>query len=639
MSETRSKEHLDFQAEAKQVLDLMIHAVYSNKDVFLRELVSNASDALDKLRLESLTNEALRDAVQSPAINLERDAEKRTLSVSDNGIGMTKDEMIRYLGTIAKSGTKEFLRLLKEAGRGGDPEALIGQFGVGFYSSFMVADRVTVISRKAGTDEAWKWESEGDGGFTLEPAERESFGTTVTLHLRPADEEDGLRDYTDEWVLKEIVRKYSDFVAYPIRLGGETLNSMKAIWARPKSEVKDTDYDEFYRHISHDWNPPLKRIAWKAEGTVTFDALLFIPSKAPLDLFIRDVDRGLQLYVKRVFIKGDCRELLPDYLRFIRGVVDSEDLSLNMSREILQQNRQMELIQTGLTRRVLSALDEMRTTDPQSYRTFWKEFGRVLKEGLFLDGKNREKILELCLFKSSISGDEWVSLEEAASRVTGDRKEIFYLLGEDRSVLEKSPVLEAFRSRGIEVLFMTDPVDEIWLQAVDGFRDYRLRDAARGDLDLESPSEKETGRKERDEAEKRLRPLMDYLKNRLASSIREVRLSGRLTDSPACLVQDERDPSPQFAKVLASLGREAPQTQRILEINPAHPIIAGMAKMLEEAPASPTLEAYAELLYGIAALAEGSLPQDAPGFSRKLADFLREKVDSKNDSRKDVLPE
>lgn len=639
MSETRSKEHLDFQAEAKQVLDLMIHAVYSNKDVFLRELVSNASDALDKLRLESLTNEALRDAVQSPAINLERDAEKRTLSVSDNGIGMTKDEMIRYLGTIAKSGTKEFLRLLKEAGRGGDPEALIGQFGVGFYSSFMVADRVTVISRKAGSDEAWKWESEGDGGFTLEPAERESFGTTVTLHLRPADEEDGLRDYTDEWVLKEIVRKYSDFVAYPIRLGGETLNSMKAIWARPKSEVKDTDYDEFYRHISHDWNPPLKRIAWKAEGTVTFDALLFIPSKAPLDLFIRDVDRGLQLYVKRVFIKGDCRELLPDYLRFIRGVVDSEDLSLNMSREILQQNRQMELIQTGLTRRVLSALDEMRTTDPQSYRTFWKEFGRVLKEGLFLDGKNREKLLELCLFKSSISGDEWVSLEEAASRVTGERKEIFYLLGEDRSVLEKSPVLEAFRSRGIEVLFMTDPVDEIWLQAVDGFRDYRLRDAARGDLDLESPSEKEKGQKERDEAEKRLRPLMDYLKNRLASSIREVRLSGRLTDSPACLVQDERDPSPQFAKVLASLGREAPQTQRILEINPAHPIIAGMAKMLDEAPASRTLEAYAELLYGIAALAEGSLPQDAPGFSRRLADFLREKVDSKNDSRKDVLPE
>ncbi len=639
MSEVRSREHLDFQAEAKQVLDLMIHAVYSNKDVFLRELVSNASDALDKLRLESLTNESLRDAVQSPAITLERDREKRTLSVSDNGIGMTKDEMIRYLGTIAKSGTREFLRLLKEAGRGSDPEALIGQFGVGFYASFMVADRVTVVSRKAGTDEAWKWESEGDGGYTLEPAERDGFGTTVTLHLRPADEEDGLKDYTEEWVLKEIVRKYSDFVAYPIRLGNETLNSMKAIWARPRSEVLDADYDEFYRHISHDWNPPLKRIAWKAEGAVTFDALLFIPSKAPLDLFIRDVDRGLQLYVKRVFIKGDCRELLPDYLRFVRGVVDSEDLSLNMSREILQQNRQMELIQAGLTRRILSALEEMRSTEPQSYRTFWKEFGRVLKEGLFLDGKNREKLLELCLFKSSISGDEWVSLEEAASRVTGERKEIFYLLGEDRSVLEKSPVLEAFRSRGIEVLFMTDPVDEIWLQAVDGFRGFRLRDAAKGELDFESGPGDQAGRKEREEAEKHLRPLMDYLKNRLSSSIREVRLSGRLTDSPACLVQDERDPSPQFAKVLASLGREAQQALRVLEINPGHPIVEGMAEMLEESPASPALESYAELLYGIAALAEGSLPQDAPGFSRKLAAFLGERVRPGKESRKDALPE
>lgn len=639
MSEGRTKEHLSFQAEAKQVLDLMIHAVYSNKDVFLRELVSNASDALDKLRLEALTNDALRDAVQAPAITIERDVQSRTLSVSDNGIGMTKEEMVRFLGTIAKSGTKEFLRILKESGRGNDPEALIGQFGVGFYASFMVADRVTVTSRKAGTDEAWKWESEGDGGYSLEPAERAGSGTTVTLSLRPADEEDGLRDYTDEWVLKEIVRKYSDFVAYPIRFGEETLNSMKAIWARPKSEVKDADYDEFYRHVSHDWNPPLKRIAWKAEGTVTFDALLFIPSKAPLDLFIRDVDRGLQLYVKRVFIKSDCRELLPDYLRFIRGVVDSEDLSLNMSREILQQNRQMELIQAGLTRRILSTLEEMRSSDPESYRTFWREFGRVLKEGLFLDGKNREKLLELCLFKSSISGEEWVTLEEAASRLADGRKEIFYLVGEDRSVLERSPILEAFRSRGIEVLFMTDPVDEIWLQAVDGFREFGLRDAGKGDLDLESEAEKEKAREVRDAAEKSLRPLMDYLKNRLSERVRDVRLSGRLTDSPACLVQDERDPSPQFARVLASLGRDVPHSRPVLELNPGHPIIRGMSDLLEKAPASPALEAYAELLCGMAALAEGSLPQDAPGLSRRLAELLEEKVGSARDSRTEVLPE
>ena len=626
MSESEKKQHHSFQAEARQVLDLMIHAVYSNKDVFLRELVSNASDALDKLRLESLTNEALAGEVQAPGIAIEPNSEGRILSVSDNGIGMSKDDLVLFLGTIAKSGTKEFLRFLKDSGRGSDPEALIGQFGVGFYASFMVADKVSVVSRKAGTDEAWKWESEGDGGYTLEPAERGSSGTTVTLHLRPADEEEGIKDYTDEWVLKEIVRQYSDFVAYPIRMGEETLNSMKAIWARPKSEVKDSDYDEFYRHVSHDWNPPLKRIAWKAEGSVTFDALLFIPSKAPLDLFIRDVDRGLQLYVKRVFIKGDCRELLPDYLRFIRGVVDSEDLSLNMSREILQQSRQMELIRTGLTRRILSTLEEMRNGDPGNYRTFWKEFGRVLKEGLFLDGKNREKLLELCLFKSSISGEEWVTLDEAASRLPEGRKEIYYLLGEDRSVLEQSPVLEAFRSRGIEVLFMTDPVDEIWLQAVDGFKVFGLRDAAKGEIDLASGEEKEKAREERTVAEARFRPLMDFLKNRLSTSVREVRLSRRLTDSPACLVHDERDPSPQFARVLASLGQEAPQTRRILELNPEHAIVRGMERLYGDDPANAALEAYAELLYGAAALAEGSLPEDAPSLSKRLSALLVERM-------------
>lgn len=639
MSENRAKQHHSFQAEARQVLDLMIHAVYSNKDVFLRELVSNASDALDKLRLESLTDEALAGSVQEPGITIERNPEGRVLAVSDNGIGMTRDEMILFLGTIAKSGTKEFLHFLKDSGRGSDPEALIGQFGVGFYASFMVASRVSVVSRKAGTDEAWKWESEGDGGYSLEPAERASAGTTVTLHLRPADEEDGIKDYTDEWVLKEIVRQYSDFVAYPIRMGEETLNSMKAIWARPKAEVKDSDYDEFYRHVSHDWNPPLKRIAWKAEGSVTFDALLFIPSKAPLDLFIRDVDRGLQLYVKRVFIKGDCRELLPDYLRFVRGVVDSEDLSLNMSREILQQSRQMELIRTGLTRRILSTLEETRTGDPASYRTFWKEFGRVLKEGLFLDGKNREKLLELCLFKSSISGEEWVTLDEAASRLLENRKEIFYLVGENRSVLEQSPVLEAFRSRGIEVLFMTDPVDEIWLQAVDGFKGLSLRDAAKGEIDLENGEEKEKTQEERTAAEARFRPLMDYLKNRLSASVREVRLSRRLTDSPACLVHDERDPSPQFARVLASLGQEAPQSRRILELNPQHPIVRGMENLLGDESAKAALEAYAELLYGVAALSEGSLPEDAPALSRRLSALLADRIAPGESSPSRVLQE
>jgi molecular chaperone HtpG len=339
-----------------------------------------------------------------------------------------------------------------------------------------------------------------------------------------------------------------------------------------------------------------------------------------------------------VFIKGDCRELLPDYLRFIRGVVDSEDLSLNMSREILQQSRQMEMIRSGLVRRVLSTLEEMKNREPENYRTFWKEFGRVLKEGLFSDEKNREKLLELCLFKSSISGEEWVTLDEALSRIPEGRKEIFCLPGEDRAVLEQSPVLEVFRSRGIEVLFLTDPVDEIWLEAVDGFKGARLRDAAKGDLDLETEEEKEKGREKRSAAEGSLSPLMDFLKNSLSASVREVRLSGRLTDSPACLVQDEQDPSPQFARMLAAMGREAPQSRRILELNPGHPIVKALQSLHEKSPADPVLGGYAQLLYGMASLAEGSLPENAPGISRKLSEFLEERLGSAAEKTADELP-
>src|SRR6185295_8549172 len=452
-------ERHEFQTEVRQLLDLMIHSLYSRKDIFLRELISNASDALDKVRFEAITRPELTPAGELE-IRLEADAAARTLSVWDNGIGMTREDVVQNIGTIARSGTREFLQAVREQ-KGQIAPELIGQFGVGFYSSFMVADRITLVTRKAGETTATRWESSGDG-YELAEAERESAGTTVTLHLKPKDEEDGLRDYTDAHVLRDIVKQYSDFVGYPVRVKGETLNSMKAIWARPKEEVSEEQYREFYKHLTHDWNDPLEHVLVRVEGTVEARALLYIPSKAPLDLFMRDARRGVQLYVKRVFIMDDWEALLTPWLRFVRGVVASDDLSLNVSREILQKDRQIQAIRKHLARRLLGALKELKEQRVQKYRTFWTEFGAVLKEGLVGLDENQNRILELVLAPSTQG--ELTALADYVGRMKEGQDAIYYMTAATQSAAERSPHLEAFRDKGFEVLFFTDPVDELSLR-------------------------------------------------------------------------------------------------------------------------------------------------------------------------------
>jgi molecular chaperone HtpG len=611
-------ETLEFQAEARQLLHLMVHSIYSNKDIFLRELISNASDALDKLRLA-----VLRDGLEADAsdlhIDIVADKDARTLTVRDNGIGMTRDEVVSLIGTIAKSGTAEMLRQLKESGA--DSRELIGQFGVGFYSTFMVADRVTLLSRKAGTEDATRWESDGQGTYTLEDVEA-PVGTSVTVHLRPADEEDALYDYTDDPKIKGIVKKYSDFISFPIRLNGaeEPVNSMKALWARPRSEVADEEYHEFYRHISHDWTDPLEIINMRAEGTFEYEALLFLPSRAPHDLFQRDGRRGLQLYVKRVFIAEDSRELMPDYLRFVKGVVDAADLSLNISREILQQDRHIQMIRRRLVKKVLSTIKDMQTAAPEKYATLWREFGRAIKEGLLSDADNQRQILDVATFAST-AGDQPTTLADYVSRMKEGQTEIYYLTGETRSQVENSPHMEAFKAQGYEVLLLTDPVDEIWVEAVPDYDGRKLQSIARGAVDLPSAGEEQDEAQEGDFA-----PLLGFLSETLSEQVKEVRLSHRLTTSPACLVSDADDITPTLEKMYRAMGQAVPPVKRILEVNPAHPLVGGLRTAYADRSGDPALPETAELLYGTALLAEGGDLPDPARFAKLLADRLARTV-------------
>jgi molecular chaperone HtpG len=614
-------ERHQFQAEVREVLDLMVHSLYSHKDIFLRELISNASDALDKIRFEALSRPELVSA-DEPAITLEVDAAARTLTVSDNGIGMSRSEVAESLGTIARSGTREFLRAAREAKAAGAPE-LIGQFGVGFYASFMVADRITVVTRRAGTEEATRWESTGDGAYTLAPAERAAAGTTVTLALKPADEEDGLRDYTQAWVLKEIVKRYSDFVTYPIRLAGETLNSMKAIWARGRDEVTEEEHREFYKHISHDWNDPLEHLSVHIEGGFEARALLYIPSKAPFDLHDRDGGRrGLSLYVKRVFIMDDWRDLLPPYLRFVRGVVSSDDLSLNVSREILQKDRQVQAIRKYLVRRLLASLKEMKEQRPERYRTFWAEFGAVLKEGLLGLDEDQDKLLELVL-AASTDGPTETSLAEYVGRMKEGQPGIYYLTAVSREAADRSPHLEAFRARGYEVLFFLDPIDELWLRLRREVEGKPLVSVTHGTADLGA---REEGTEEAPAAERaeRFKDLLFALRAALQDEVKDVRLTERLTSSPACLVGETGDLSPHLEALLRRSGREVPKTKRVLELNPAHPLVARLEAFHAAHPADERFRRYALLLHGQAILAEGGTLPDPAGFSRQLSELLLE---------------
>ena len=599
----------EFRAEVQQLLDLMVHSLYSNKDIFLRELISNASDALDRLRFEELKS------TSEGAITLVADAEARTLTISDNGIGMTKDEVIQNLGTIAHSGTKAFLAKLKEGEAKADAPEMIGQFGVGFYSSFMVASEVEVVTRRAGEDTSTRWVSTGDGGYTLEDAQRDEPGTTITLKLKDVDEDNHIKDYTEEWVLKDIVKRYSDFVAYPVKLGDDTLNSQKAIWAKNKSDVTDEEYNEFYRHISHDWNPPLAHIPVKIEGTFEAQALLYLPEQAPFDMYHPEMKRGVQLYVKRVFIMDECKELIPAYLRFVKGVVDAQDLSLNVSREILQRDRQITVIRKQLVKKVFDKLDEIKKEDIDKYTAFWSQFGGALKEGLVSgDTKEQSRVLDLMLARST-KDDKPTSLADYVSRMPEGQEAIYFLAGPSLEAVKRSPHLEAFAAKGYEVLYFTDPIDEIWLARGLQYDDKPFTSVGKGDVELSSEDDREEKTREH-------KDLLTAIRSYLQEDVKEVRLSGRLTSSAACLVGDEGDLTPQMEKLMKQLGQDVPKTKRILELNPDHAVLTRLQKIYDEDKGSKDLETFSKLLYGQSVLAEGGTLEDPAEFATLVSELM-----------------
>jgi len=637
-----NKEAFQFQAETKQLLDLMIHSLYTNKEIFLRELISNASDAIDRLRFEALMSPEILEGDEKFEIRLETDPKAKTLTISDNGIGMSRQEVVNNIGTIAKSGTRELREMVKEGAPEGALAELIGQFGVGFYSSFMVADKVTLTTRRAGEEGATLWESTGDGYYTLGEASRDGRGTSITLHLKPADPESGLDDFTDKWILARIIKRYSDFVSYPIIYKDEreevendqqgeatksanstiviedkVLNSMKPIWTRSPEEVSETEYAEFYRHISHDWTEPLETISLKAEGRSEYQALLFIPSKAPYDLYYHGAECGLRLYAKRVMIMEQCESLVPRYLRFVKGIVDSADLPLNISRQMLQQDRHITQVRKWLTKKVLGVLEQMYEQRKEKYLTLWGQFGKALKEGASSDYENKDRIVPILLFESSNDPEKLTTLKEYVGRMKEDQSEIFYLTGESRSVVENSPHLEAFKEKGYEVLFFIDPVDELLVQSLPEFEGKKLKSVGKGRVKLEADDEQELKKQEEEHA-----GLLDFLQKKLDTYVKQVRLTNRLTASPVCLVVEEHDYSPQLERLLQKGKGGGPKQRRVLELNPQHQIFTRLVERHRANGDDPRLSDYAELLFGYALLAEGSELPDPVRFNALLAEMM-----------------
>ena len=620
-------EKMEFQSEAKQVLELMINSVYSNPGIFVRELISNASDAIDKLRIESLSRTELAEYAKNGRIDITIDKKAGTLTFSDNGIGMDRDELVSYLGTIARSGTGEFIRAMQEAKNGINSD-LIGQFGVGFYSSFIAADKVTVETLKAGGSESWKWESTGDGTYTIDRGSRTTQGSAITLHMKKEekkdDEHDIAKDYLSEWTLRGIIKEYSDFVTYPIYLNDtekekkddekeEPVNSMKALWTRPQKEISDEEFNDFYRHISHDWENPLEHIYYKAEGTSEFRALLFIPSRPPMDLFYQDGKHGVQLYIRRVFIMNDCKDLIPEYMRFIKGVVDSEDLSLNVSREMLQQDRQTAQIKSSLVKKILDTLRKMQKEQPDSYNKFWQTFGVVLKEGIISDLRHREEIMKLCLFDLS-EGDK-TTIEDYLVNMPAGQDKIYYLAGSSLKNLKNSPKLEAFRKKGIKVLLLGDPVDEIWVNHARKFDKYDFISAAAEDLMLP-----EGGKEEKKDSEIEKVGLVKKLKEALGSLVEDVKVSDRLVDSPVCFVQKGEEISPQMRNLFRSMGQEVPEEKRVMEINPDNALIKKIADESEKPDFNA--EDWSNLLMGLASIADGEPVADGQKFTNLVSKLL-----------------
>ncbi|MFT5593696.1 MAG: molecular chaperone HtpG [Oceanicoccus sp.] len=621
---TAQKETLGFQTEVKQMLHLMIHSLYSNKEIFLRELISNASDACDKLRFEALNDDSLFENDPDIRVNIEFDAVANTVTISDNGIGMNRDEVIENLGTIAKSGTSAFLQKLS-----GDEKKdahMIGQFGVGFYSSFIVADKVEVLTRRAGVDakEAILWTSAGEGDFTIEVSEKADRGTQITLHLKTDEKE-----FADGFRLRNLVKKYSDHIAVPVQMlkehtgedeasveaEWESVNSAKALWVRSKSDVKDEEYQEFYKHIAHDYEDSLTWSHNKVEGKLEYTSLLYVPKRPPFDLWNREGNRGLKLYVQRVFIMDDAEQFLPPYLRFIKGVVDSNDLPLNVSREILQENASITSMRTALTKRILDMLKKLAKKDPEQYQTFWDGFGQVLKEGPADDFANKEKIAELFRFMSTKGEDDKqsVSLDTYLERAQDSQDKIYYLTAENYLTASRSPHLEVFRKKGLEVLLLTDRVDEWMISHLSEFKGKTFEDITKGDLALD-----DTDKAEQEKAEKENESLISRIKASLGEKVEDVRISTRLTESAACLVVGKDDMGMQMRRMMEAAGQALPEAKRVLEINTLHPLIVKMDKQSDEA----RFAEMADIIYEQSQLAEGSQLQDPAGYVDRINKLL-----------------
>ena len=639
----KKKETHKFKTEIQQLLNVIINSMYSNKEIFLRELISNASDAIDKLRFKSqIDPEILGDDIEFK-IKITPDGIKQTLEISDNGIGMTYDEVLENIGTIAKSGTKAFIEAI-EASQNQDsltPE-LIGQFGIGFYSAFIVAKKITIITRAAGSDKATLWESHGDGSFSIAETTKSSRGTVIILDLKKGDK-DG-QDFTDQWTIQTIVKKHSDFVSYPIVMDvekkepipkedqlldkngkptGETtkkvvseeaLNSMKAIWAKEKSQVSDEDYEEFYKHLSHDWNPSLTHLHLKFEGTTEYCALLYVPSKAPTDLFSTETKHGMQLYCRRVFIMDDCRELMPEYLKFIQGVVDAPDLDLNVSREILQENSLIRNIRRNLVKKIFDLLSNM---EKEQYEKFYNEFGSVLKVGIHSDPENKNKIAELVRYKTTRSEDKLVSLKEYVDRMDKEQKDIYYITGDNLSAIINSPHLEQLKEKNFEVLLMIDPIDEWVVQSLTEYDGKKLKSAEKGDLDLEKVDEKKKNE---------YTDLFNFIRTKLQDKIKEVKPSTRLKDSVACLSEGAYDMSAYMEKIIKAAGQNPPEVKRVLELNIDHPVISKIKALFEKDAANPLITDYSNLLLDLALISEGNKIENPAQFSKAIGAIMSEAI-------------
>jgi molecular chaperone HtpG len=622
MAEVQKQERLGFQTEVKQLLHLMIHSLYTHKEVFLRELISNASDALDKLRFESLTNSSVLKEGDELCVRVKVDKNAKTVTISDNGIGMTREEVIENIGTIARSGSKAFVESLT-----GDQKVdsnLIGQFGVGFYSVFMVAAKVKLITRRAGTDgKAVLWESDGTSDYTIEDADpqRETHGTDVTVYLK-----DDETEYVEPYSVRSTIKKFSDFIAFPIYFPNdkghdEVINQTKPLWKRPPLDITSEQYEEFFKQVGG-FDKPAATIHSKAEGVLEYSFVLFVPSKAPFDLFLPERAHGIKLYVKRVFIMDHCKELFPDYLRFIKGVVDSEDLPLNVSREMLQHNPVIEKMKKTLVGKVLGKLSDMAANEPTTYASFWQQFGPVLKEGVHSDYENKEKLTELLRFQSSLSDtkDDLVSLKQYAGRMREGQKHIYFITGESREMVEKSPHLEVFRDKSIEVLYFLDPIDEWLVNDLYNYDGKQLKSVTKGDLDLGDLGKEE--KKEKDKLESKYKKFSERIKNILSDSVKEVRVTTRLKDSPCCLVADEHDLGPVMEKMMKAMGQEVPESKAIMEINGTNPIMENLQALYDKDAKSPLLDEWVKLLYDQALIASGQQVKDVSAYAKRVNELL-----------------